>query len=75
MSNQNSDVQVLRINDVIAITGLSRSSIYNKINLKSSYYDKNFPKSFKLGLRTIGWLKRDIEHWIKMLKESENDTE
>jgi len=65
MSNFHSEVQVLRLCDVITITGLSRSSIYNKINPKSSYYDKTFPKSFKLGLRVTGWLKADIEMWIK----------
>ncbi|WP_137009517.1 AlpA family transcriptional regulator [Aquitalea aquatilis] len=64
MSNQNSPVQILRIKDVIAVTGLSRSSIYNKISPKSIYYDKSFPKSFKLGERAIGWLEGDIEQWI-----------
>lgn len=65
MSNPHSAVQVLRISDVIAITGLCRSSIYNKINPKSPYYDQSFPKAFKLGLRTTGWLKMEIENWIK----------
>jgi len=65
MSNLHTAVQVLRISDVIAITGLCRSSIYNKLNPKSPYYDQNFPKSFKLGLRTTGWLKADVENWIE----------
>jgi prophage regulatory protein len=69
MSNLHTAVQVLRISDVIAITGLCRSSIYNKLNPKSPYYDQDFPKSFKLGLRTTGWLKADIENWIEKSAE------
>ena len=70
MSNPHVVVQVLRISDVIAITGLCRSSIYNKLNPKSPYYDQDFPKSFKLGLRTTGWLKADIENWIEITASS-----
>jgi prophage regulatory protein len=72
MSNQNSPVKILRIKDVIALTGLCRSSIYNKINPRSPYYDQNFPKSFKLGLRTTGWLNADIENWLTALKENQH---
>lgn len=51
--------QILRLNDVIAITGLSRSTIY-------AYIERDeFPKPIKLGLRAVGWLASDIQNWIQ----------
>jgi prophage regulatory protein len=50
--------KVLRLKDVIQIVGLSRSSIYA---LKSS---GDFPNSFMLGERAVGWLAEDIETWV-----------
>ena len=50
--------KILRLPEVMAITGLSRSTIY-------AYMDKGtFPKAMKLGERAIGWLSSDIETWI-----------
>lgn len=40
------------------LTGLSRSSIYLKMNAG------DFPKSMKLGERAMGWLLADIQAWI-----------
>ena len=49
---------ILRLNSVIEITGLSRSSIYNYIKAGA------FPKPLKLGLRAVGWLASEIFEWI-----------
>ena len=49
---------VLRLPDVIKQTGLSRSSIYLRLN------NKEFPKPISLGGRTVGWLQQDIDEWI-----------
>ena len=51
--------QILRLGQVKAKTGLSRSSIYNFI--KSA----GFPQSVPLGLRAVGWLNEDINVWIE----------
>lgn len=51
--------KVLRLKDVIQIVGLSRSSIYA---LKAS---GDFPDSFMLGARAVGWLSDDIESWLE----------
>lgn len=49
---------ILRLPDVKARTGLSRSSIY-------AYVEKGtFPKPVKLAERSVGWLADDIECWI-----------
>lgn len=51
-------MKVLRLNAVIAMTGLPRSTIY-------LYMKKDaFPKSIKLGERSVGWLEEEIQIWI-----------
>lgn len=55
----------LRLKQVLARTGLSRSAIYDKLDPKSRRYDSTFPKQFKLGLGAVGWLEADINVWIE----------
>lgn len=56
----NHALEILRLNDVIAITKLSRSSIYARIQ------QGEFPKQFTLGqnARSVGWLRSDVDSWI-----------
>lgn len=54
--------KILRLRQVIQVTGLSRSSIY------SFQAQGNFPKSVKLGSRSIGWFQSDIDAWIESRK-------
>lgn len=56
--------QILRLRDVISITGLSRSTIYDKQNPKSERFDPQFPKKINLGARSVGWFLKDIEAWL-----------
>lgn len=51
--------KILRLPDVINITGLSRSSIYQKIA------DGEFPKQINLGSKSVGWIESDIQNWIE----------
>lgn len=48
----------LRLKDVVLKTGLSRSSIYLKIN------QGTFPDRHNLGERAVRWLESDIDKWI-----------
>ncbi len=48
----------LRLPDVIAATGLKRSSIYAAIQ------NQKFPAPVKIGLRASGWPSSLIESWI-----------
>jgi len=50
---------ILRLPKVKTQTGLSRSSIYQRIA------EDNFPKQINLGGRAVGWLESDIQNWIK----------
>jgi prophage regulatory protein len=50
--------KVLRLQGVIAKTGMSRSWTYAAIK------EGKFPKSIKLGDAAVGWLESDIDAWI-----------
>lgn len=52
-------MKILRLKAVQEMTGLGRSSIY-------SYMASNtFPRSIKLGPRSIGWVEECILNWIQ----------
>jgi prophage regulatory protein len=50
--------QIYRLPEVIKLTGMSRSAIYQAIK------DSSFPKQVRISMRSVGWLKSDIEEWI-----------
>ena len=54
-------MRILRLPDVKARVGLSRSSIYKLIN------EEKFPKPVSLGKRSVGWVEQDIDEWIETL--------
>ncbi|MDP2780066.1 AlpA family transcriptional regulator [Devosia sp.] len=56
---------ILRLKDMIAHTGLSRTVIYDRMNEKSARYAANFPKSFSLGGGAIGWFQSDVDAWLE----------
>lgn len=57
--------RVLRFQDVQDRTGLSRPTLYNRINPKAPQYDPSFPKPFSLGGGKVGFLEEEIEAWIE----------
>ena len=50
---------LMRFPQVIAATGLSRSTIYKLINAGK------FPRPMKLGGKINGWRGKDISNWIE----------
>ena len=50
---------IWRLPKVLAQTGLSRSTIYHKIN------NDDFPAPINLGPRAVGWLSNEVEGWIQ----------
>lgn len=48
--------KLLRLPEVIAMTGKSRSSIYG---------DPLFPKRIKIGERSVAWVENEIEEWVE----------
>jgi prophage regulatory protein len=66
MDNQDKPKKkVLRRHKLQAHTGLSLSSLYNKLNKNSPYYDPTFPKPIKLGPKAVGWLESEIDAWLE----------
>lgn len=50
--------KLIRLDEVIEAVGLSRSTIYLKMNKGT------FPKPVSVGERGKRWLLRDVEDWI-----------
>jgi prophage regulatory protein len=51
-------VAILRRPQVEVRTGLSRSTIYARIQ------DGTFPRPILLGSRSVGWLEHEIDDWF-----------
>lgn len=58
MQNQNASIRLIRLPDVIAITGLRRSTVYALIR------DNKFPKQVQLGTRGAAWVESEIQDWM-----------
>lgn len=62
--------RVLRLKQVLERVGLSRSTIYDRMNPASPRYDDTFPKPIKIGSSAVGWLESSISKWIESLVDS-----
>lgn len=60
--------KILRMKDVVNICGLSRSTIYDKIDTKSRRHDPSFPRPLKIGISAVGWMEQDIFGWLDSKK-------
>ena len=56
-SSANEDVSFLRLPEIKALTGLSKSSLYALIRANS------FPAPVQLGPRTVAWVRSEIKQW------------
>lgn len=68
MRIKHENLKVLRIDEVCAMTGLSRTAIYDRGSKNSKYFDPDFPKRFKIGKRSVGWDAKEIERWFELMK-------
>ncbi len=57
-TNVDSSDRIIRVREVIEMTGLSRSSIYLLIK------KGDFPAQVKLSTRSSGWFRREIKNWV-----------
>ncbi len=51
--------RILRIRTVLERTGLSRSTLYRKIE------QGTFPRQFKIADRCVGWREAAVEAWLR----------
>jgi prophage regulatory protein len=57
----NGSERILRLKSVLERTGLSRSTVYRKVQ------SRTFPKPLKISERCIGWRESDVESWLRSL--------
>lgn len=50
---------ILRLPEVLKTTGLSRTTVWRMVKAGT------FPPPVKLSNRAIGWLRSDIEEWVR----------
>ena len=50
---------IWRLPDVMAQTGLSRSTIYSLVS------QQKFPEQINLGPRAVGWVASEVSDWIE----------
>lgn len=60
---------IIRAKQVQAMTGLSKSSIYQMMQ------DGSFPQKIRIGIHSVGWLQSEIDQWItSRIEQSRNVT-
>ena len=64
IQEQSKDLKILRLPAVIETYGISRSSVYEKLNPKSRRYDPTFPTPIKIGVSAVGWLQHELNEWL-----------
>jgi prophage regulatory protein len=57
VSSNHANVRFLRLKEVLAICGKSRSSVYDAIK------KGDFPKPVKLSARSSAWVASEVEQW------------
>jgi len=51
-------LRILRLREVLARTGLSRTTLYELIGKRL------FPHPVSLSVRAVGWIEAEVETWI-----------
>ncbi|WP_176470612.1 helix-turn-helix transcriptional regulator [Vibrio metoecus] len=54
-----SNIRLIRFREVLAMTGLSRSSMYRFIE------ENQFPAQVQLGGRAVAWVESEVQEWIQ----------
>jgi len=62
-------MQIIKLKSVVKTTGLSRSTIYNKIS------EGVFPKPIRLGERAIGFLESEVQAFVALLVKGVSNEE
>ncbi|WP_421201695.1 helix-turn-helix transcriptional regulator [Aeromonas enteropelogenes] len=55
-------MKLLKLKDVIAMTSLSKASVYRQMNAGT------FPLPIRIGPRSVSWILSEIEEWIESKK-------
>ena len=55
----NQPQRILRLKSVLERTGLTRSTLYRKMQLGT------FPRQLRISVRCAGWRESDVEAWLR----------
>lgn len=58
------NIRLIRFREVLAMTGLSRSSVYRFIE------ENQFPSQVQLGGRAVAWVESEVQEWITQRVEN-----
>jgi prophage regulatory protein len=56
---QESSNRIIRLRTVLDITGLSRSTLYRKMEAGT------FPRNMQISTRCAGWRQSDVDVWLR----------
>lgn len=59
--------RLLRRRQLEQLLGISRSTIYARLDPKSRHYDPDFPKPIQLGATSIAWIEAEAQAYIAHL--------
>jgi prophage regulatory protein len=59
MSAEQDDVEIMRAPEVVSVSGLPMSSLYYEMA------NNNFPKPINLSARRRGWIKAEVQAWVR----------
>ena len=63
-------MRILRKNCLLKKVGFSKSTLSNRLNPSSPYYDETFPKPFPIGLSILGWDESEVDTWLESQKNN-----
>lgn len=80
LGNLSGSQRIIRMVRLKELTGLSRATIYDRINPKSRRYDPSFPKQINLGgqngrATAVGWMEAEVVAWIQQCRRSGTQTD
>lgn len=66
-ANPSYHARILRRKQIEEAFGISRSTIYARLDPKSKQYDPAFPRPIKLSLKSVGWIESEAQAYIAHL--------
>lgn len=60
-----SNQKILRLREVCERLGVSKSTVYNWLDVQSRYYRADFPRPVRIGLASIGFVEHEIDAFIE----------
>ena len=71
IDDQHASKVIIRLPKLKHLLGVSRSTVYLRLNPKSKYYDPLFPKPIRSGAKAVGWLLADVYAYIDHLRNAD----